>query len=413
MLTKKFLYKIKYFYHLIFNGLMAIFYSFKLGFPQCKLKFIIVTGTDGKTTTASLLFHLLRNSKKKVGLISTVSAKINDEEIETGLHNTCLEIKDLYPLLKKMVNKKVEYVVLEATSQGIYQSRLFGIKPLISGITNITRDHLDYHLNYENYFKAKQLLLKKSKTIVLNADDVSFAQLNKINNHYFAYAGNLENCVIDENIKEDFKKINQEIKNIFSTNFNQANARLASLIVLFLGLNLVDLTKSLKSFHLPKGRQEILKVKNRKNLTFIVDFAHTPNALSNLLENVRKNFASKKQRIITVIGCTGRRDIGKRPEIGRICAEKSDLAIFTADDTYDEKIEVIIFQMKQDLKKSHDKIISVSDRFKAIAKAIELAKKNDIICLCGKGHEKSICLNGADQPWDEKEKILEALEKND
>lgn len=412
-MLKILLYKIKYWYHLLINGFVAFFYSLKFGFPQNKLKFIAITGTDGKTTTASLIFHLLKKEKKEVGLISTVSAQINDQEIETGLHNTCLEVKDLYPLLNKMVKKKVEYVVIEATSQGIYQNRLFGIRPFLAGVTNITRDHFDYHLNYENYWQAKQLLLKKSKNVILNADDSSFAKLSQVNSNFLAYSQIEEKCQFGKIKANDFQEINQLIKKTFSTNFNQENARLATMVGLLLNLKLKNLKMGLKTFHLPKGRQEIFKIKNKKNLTFIIDFAHTPNALFNLLKNVKTNFAQKSQKIISVVGCTGRRDIGKRPEIGRICAENSDLAIFTSDDTYDEKIESIIFQMKQDLNGYHNRVVSEIDRFQAIKKAIQLAEKNDIICLCGKGHEKSICLNGVDQPWDEKEKVLEALKEND
>ncbi len=426
MLIKHFLYRLKFFYHLFVNSFLSFVYSIKYHFPQNKLKFIIVTGTDGKTTSCNLIYHLIKTSGHKVSLISTVSAIIGDQVFETGLHNTCPEIKDLYALLYQMKEQKTEYVILEATSQGIFQNRIFGLKPLIVGITNITRDHFDYHLNYKNYFLAKQMMLKRSPVVVLNQEDQSYSQLLLLNKGklILSYNRDVKKIIFKRHLaylsqqkglknKElsDVKKIFVIIKKKFCADFNQSNAVLASQIVYYLGFESRHIIMGLESFSLPKGRQEVVKVKNKKNLIFLIDFAHTPNGVEKFLVSVRKNFCQKKQNLITVAGCTGRRDVGKRPQMGLVLASLSDLTIFTSDDTRDEKIEVIINQMKQDLHTFHHRVLSVSDREQAIATAIKIASPDSIICLCGKGHEKSICLNNIDYPWDEKKVVLKLIKE--
>lgn len=399
------IYQLKRPYHFFKTGLLrGLPARIKYRFPDKKLKIIAITGTDGKTTSSTLLYHILKESGKKVALISTVGAYIGEEKIETGFHVTSPSPDQLFAFMRKMLDREIEYLVLEFTSQGAYQSRLFGINPLIAGVTNIDQDHFDYHLNYQNYLEAKAIVLKKAKTVVLNEDDQSYYRLKKF------FPSSLYHVLEYSQEQKLSSKIEKASKERFPEAFNQNNARLVSTIALELGLTAEEISQSLITFQGVPGRMQFIE--NKKDLKIVVDFAHTPQGLRSALTALR--LIMKKDKIpgnlIAVYGCAGLRDAIKRPMMGEIGVELADLLVFTAEDPRTEDIWSIIRQMKESLTTGHNKISSVPDRQEAINFAIQkLAKKGDLIAIFGKGPEKSMCYGTTEIEWSDEEAVKLAL----
>lgn len=394
---------------------LSLLVSAWYGHPSRKLKVIGVTGTDGKTTTASMIYWILRNSGVKVGLVTTVEVKIGDESYDTGLHVTNPEPLVLQNYLAEMVRKKCEYVVLEVTSHGLDQERVTGIKFDISVLTNITREHLDYHGTYNNYVKAKSKLFNNSNCAVLNSDDKSYKDVKKYMKRSVK--------IISYNKNTFQGKIKQIIKNRFSETCNQQNAVGALVTLENMGFDVEKIGKYITSFPGVRGRMD--EIKNSKELKIYVDFAHTPNALENLLTSLKKR---TKGRSISVFGCAGTRDKEKRFSMGEISARIADASILTAEDPREEQVKEIIKQMVAGVKKSGAKIgnigqfskfvhesknhyyFTIPERGEAIAFAIQkLARKGDIVVVCGKGHEKSMCYGNVEYPWSDYQAVKHAL----
>jgi UDP-N-acetylmuramoyl-L-alanyl-D-glutamate--2,6-diaminopimelate ligase len=401
---KHFLYWLKYWYHLLktglFKGLPA---AISYGFPARKLRIIAITGTDGKTTSSSLLYQVLKSADKKVALLSTVAAYIGDEEIETGLHVTSPDAHDLQKLMAKMVSAGMDYLILEYTSHGAYQHRLWGVKPLIAGVTNITHEHFDYHLNYENYLEAKTMVLKKAKTVVLNQDDTSFTKIK----HYLSTKTKIVPYTAEKMLP---KKIRELVEDKLPEAYNQMNAKLVANIAWELGITTEDIAQGIKDFKGVKGRMDFMP--NKRGIKVVIDFAHTPNALEEALLALRKHM--KRERIngqlIAVYGCAGLRDYAKRPLMGQIGVKHADLAVFTAEDPRTEDVWSIIRQMKEQLETGHNRVVSIGDREKAINFAINnLARKGDVVALFGKGPEKSMSYGKVEYPWSEHAVVQQAL----
>lgn len=402
---KEFIYRLKRPYHFVKTGLIKGFPAkIKYKSPDKKLKIIAITGTDGKTTSSTLLYHLLQKNGKKVALISTVAAYINDKEMDTGFHVTSPAPDDLYKFMDQMVKEEIEYLVLEFTSQGAYQSRLFGIKPEMVGVTNIAQDHFDYHLNYDNYLEAKAIGIKKAKTVVLNEDDTSHYKLKKM-------LPSSDYKVLEYSQEEKISsKVKKAITDRFPEEFNQMNARLVSKMAAELGLTDTEIAKELKTFKGVPGRMQ--EVPNKKGIKVIVDFAHTPQGLEAALKSMKQMMKTEKMkgRLIVVHGSAGLRDADKRPMMGKISTDLADLVVFTAEDPRTEDVWAIIRQMKENLQENHDKIISIIDRQEAINFAIQkLAKRGDLITVLGKGPEKSMCYGTEELPWSDLEAVKEAL----
>ena len=383
--------------HLPLAVLANLFY----GFPSKKMKIIGVTGTDGKTTTVSLIHHILSKSGYKSAMISTVCAKIGDEEIDTGFHVTAPDPWLLQKLLLKMVDSGIEVAVLEATSHGLDQFRLWGINFEISVLTNITHEHIDYHGSFENYRSAKLELLEKSKTIVLNKDDRSYEFIEKILRY------------------KDIKILSYGIKNgadftpqkfPFKTNlwgeYNQYNCLAAIGAAISLGVDGEKVLQTISSFAGVKGRLE--EIKNSRGVKIIVDFAHTPNALEQILK-LLQGIKQKGKKLIVVFGTAGLRDKAKRPLMGGVADKYADFSVITAEDPRTEDVSEICRQIADGFKvKNNYKI--VSDRQEAISFAINsLAEKGDTIIICGKGHEKSMCFGTKEYPWSDQEAVRKAL----
>lgn len=398
-------YRLKRPYHFFKTGLAkGLPAKIKNFFPDRKLKILAITGTDGKTTSSSLLYHLLIESGKKAALISTVGAFINGEKYETGFHVTSPSPDQLYDFIRKMVKENIEYLVLEFTSQGAFQYRLFGIKPMIAGVTNVDQDHFDYHLNYSNYLEAKAIGLGKAKAIVLNADDQSYYRFKKIFN-------NDKHKLLEYSKEQKLaRNIEKAIKERFPEKFNQSNARLASTMAIEVGLESNAIAKAMITFKGVPGRMQVIE--NKKGLRIIVDFAHTPQGLQNVLSALRDIMSKEKMagKLIAVYGCAGLRDAIKRPMMGEIGVELADLVVFTAEDPRTEDVWSIIRQMKESLTTGHDKVVSIPDRQEAISFAInKLAKKGDLIAILGKGPEKSMCYGTKELPWSDEEAVKKAL----
>lgn len=404
VLIKQILYLLKRPYHFFRTGLWGGFLpQLKAGFPQNKLKIIAITGTDGKTTSSFLTYHLLKTAGKKVALVTTVAAYIGDEQLNTGFHVTSPHPKQLTQLMARMVAENYEYLVLETTSHGIYQFRTWGIKPLIAAVTNITHEHTDYHLTYSNYVSAKAEILQKADWAIINADDASFTSLKKI---LYRHPRLLTYSQQDKLPP----KLTTALREKFPQDYNQMNARIAILVGKILDLPESSTLEALETFTGVPGRLEF--VKTRKHFDVVIDFAHTPNSLAKVLTYLKKYL--KKQagsgKLIAVFGCAGHRDISKRPIMGKIASQIADLAIFTAEDPRQEDIWSIIRQMKEDPDLEHRKILSIPDRMAAIRFAIQsLARPGDVVAVLGKGHETSMCIGKVEYPWSDAKAIREVL----
>ena len=394
-------------------------------FPSLKLKVIGVTGTDGKTTTVHLIYHILSETGEKVSMISTVQAKIRQKNIDTGFHVTTPDPIKVQQLLRKMLNAKSEYAILEATSHGLAQERVAFVKFFASAITNITHEHLDYHKTYEHYLNSKAKILNGVKLRVLNVDDKSFDKLKLrgggqlvsygIKNKADFKARDIEQSIegltfeIHFTDKREAKKI--KIKSSILGEYNVYNILAAFALTFNLGVEPEAIASSIATFRGIEGRMQYINI--GQDFDTVVDFAHTPEGLRSALKTLK---TVKKGRLISVFGCAGERDVGKRRLMGEIAAELSDLSIFTAEDPRSEGVNKIIDEIEAGaLKESGVPEVTfwkVPDRKEAIYKAIvEFAKKDDTVAIFGKGHEKSMNIGGVEYPWSDENVAREALKE--
>lgn len=391
---------INYGKHLPLAALAFLFHRF----PSKKLKIIGVTGTDGKTTTVSLIYHLLKEAGYPVGMVSTVSARTGKDEIDTGFHVTSPNPWLLQKLLGRMAKEGVGYLVLEVTSHGLDQFRLFGIDYELGVLTNISHEHLDYHKNLQNYQEAKARLFDRAKIAVLNADDESF-------NYFSQRVRKKGGRVISYGIrnKVDFSPQTFSFDSRLPGEHNRYNCLAAIAVASTLGVSSPAIRKALASFEGVVGRME--EIKEGQDFKVLVDFAHTPNALRQTLVTLRKTLP-KGKRLIVVFGSAGLRDRKKRPLMGQVASQYADLAVITAEDPRTEKVEDICRQITGGFKESDGKSMIITNRQEAIEFAIENARAGDIVVVCGKGHEKSMCFGTKEYPWSDQEAAKKALRKS-
>lgn len=339
------------------------------GFPSHKLKIIGVTGTKGKTTTAHLIYHILTSLGKKTGLISSIVAKIEQKEVNTGFHVTSPDVISLHKFLKDMVDAGCEYAVIEVSSHGIDQKRIAGVKFDVGVLTNIASEHLDYHKTFNEYRKIKISFINSAKFKVLSPTDTNL--------------------------------------DILPGKFNNLNIEAAVKAVEFLGIDRNLAIKALDTFELPEGRLE--EINNSKGFKIFVDFAHTPDSLEAALSYLR---TQTKGKLIAVFGAAGERDPYKRSKMGNIASKIADMIILTAEDPRSEKVIDIITQIKSGIISKNAKIYEELDRKKAIILALGLAKKGDLVGIFGKGHEKSMNLDGIHEiPWSDQKIVREYINK--
>lgn len=415
-------------------------------FPSRKLRVIGVTGTDGKTTTCRLIASILESAGHQVGVISTIGAAIGDQEIDTGLHTTTPDAPDVQRHLAQIVDAGAQYAVIEATSEGLAQRRLDAVEFDVAVVTNITHEHLYYHKTWENYRDAKAMLFRSlaisyrkprtAKVAVLNADD----DVRGVFDYLRAIKADEQIIYSVEGTKQEAESRNSQFairssQFIFARNIQYSPRGLRFTVVTPYGelaiespligrYNVSNILAAIGAGMARRvpfdalregiarergviGRMEVLQ---SEPFTVIVDFAHTPNALQNALETAR---ALARNRVIVVFGCAGLRDVQKRGMMGKIAGKLADSIVVTAEDPRTESLDAINAQIAEGLRQagrleSRDYDI-VSDRAEAIASAVSRATDGDVVIVCGKGHERSMCFGTTEIPWSDQGVVIQAI----
>ncbi|MGL5615566.1 MAG: UDP-N-acetylmuramoyl-L-alanyl-D-glutamate--2,6-diaminopimelate ligase [Sarcina sp.] len=386
------------------------------GNPKDKLKLIGITGTNGKTTSAFIIKSILEKAGKKVGLIGTIANYIGDKKLHT--ERTTPESLELHELFAEMVKENVEYCVMEVSSHSLDLYRVYGVEFNIGIFTNLTRDHLDFHKTFDNYYNAKFKLFRNSKKAIVNLDDSYGERVlddlikEKIENSSFSINKNSDFKAYEvksHSNGSEFKLNINSKEEEFSINipglYNIHNALGCILAAYNLGIDMESIKRGVEDVTIP-GRCEMVAKDRNLPYSIIIDYAHTPDGLENILETI-KGFV--KGRIITVFGCGGDRDKIKRPQMGEIACKLSDLVVVTSDNPRTEEPMAIIDDIVKPL--SYENFIVVEKRYDAIAKAIEIAKEDDVILIAGKGHETYQILKTGTIHFDEREVVYEILDK--
>ena len=382
--------------------------------PSQKLKLVGITGTNGKTTIATLLFKLFKELGYKVGLVSTVENMI-DEEIIPSTHTTPNPLA-LNELLNRMVMKRCEFCFMEVSSHAVVQHRIGGLEFKGGIFSNITHDHLDFHQTFDNYLKAKKAFfdgLPKSAFVLTNADDKNgMVMLQNTKATKKTYALKQLADFKASIIENKFSGLNMDIDGVdvffkLVGSFNAYNLLAVYGSAMLLGEDKLQVLTVLSSLTGAEGRFDY--VSNGKNIIGIVDYAHTPDAVQNVLTTIQ-NIRKGNEQVITIIGCGGDRDKAKRPLMAQVACDWSDKVILTSDNPRTEKPEDIVADMEKGVSPTNRrKALTIVDRREAIKAACHLAKPGDIILLAGKGHEKYQEINGVRHHFDDKEILLEQL----
>lgn len=401
----------------------------KYGFPGKRMRVIGVTGTNGKTSTCFMIWKMLNAAGYKTGLMTTVAWGVDklEEQVE---HMTTVDVETLNYRMKKIADLGAEFLVLEITSHALVQHRIYGVPIEIAVMTNVTHEHLDYHKTFENYRDAKRMLFKMADFGVINEDDKSWAYFAQDVKKYVTYGINngilqAENITLKadgvryqtivsqqffdvNNVDNKIKKL--EIKTQIPGKFTVYNSLAAVAVGIKLGLTKNEIEKGIFALDSVEGRMN--RVKEGQKFEVIVDYAHTPDAFLKVFESV---VPGKKARIISLFGGAGRRDESTREERGKIGAINSDIVIVTEDDSRDEDPKMIADEFVKGAE-AEGKILDENlfvelDREKAIKKAIDLAEKDDIVLILGKGHEKTILRAGGAEPFEDLKVVRKILRK--
>lgn len=374
--------------------------------PSAHLTIVAVTGTNGKTTTATLLYSVVRKMGWKAGLLSTVVNKINDAEIPAT--HTTPDALNLQRLLAEMVAAGCKYCFMEASSHALHQHRLTGVMMRGGIFTNITHDHLDYHKTFNEYIKAKKILfdaLPSSAFALVNHDDKHSEVMvqntkAKVKTYALQSMAIYKARILENNFGGLHLSIDQhELYTKLIGDFNAYNILAVYATCVELGMDKMEVMTAISAVDAPEGRFQYFTGPQR--ITAIVDYAHTPDALKNVIDTIQ-NIRSGNEKLIALVGCGGDRDKSKRPVMTRIAAESCDQIILTSDNPRSESPEGIIAEMKEGLDPVlMKKTISITDRREAIRTACSLAQPGDIILIAGKGHEKYQEINGVKHPFDD------------
>ncbi len=391
----------------------ALICSAFFGDPCRKLNMIGVTGTNGKTTTCFVLHDMLTQLGKKCGLIGTVKNLVGDEELPSNL--TTPDPFELHGLLRKMVDAGCRYCVMEASSQALEQKRVEGIRFRAAIFTNITRDHLDYHGNFENYVAAKRILFENADLAVINIDDVASDEMVKgiacpvrtFSTKKDSADYTAKNIQIKSSGTE-YELVGEgvigRVRFAIPGKFSVYNSMGAIVCLAELGVPFLAAVNSASAAKGVPGRIEV--VPTQTDYTVIIDYAHTPDGLVNILETVREITPG---RVITLFGCGGDRDKTKRPLMGKIAVEYSDIVVVTSDNPRTENPDGIIDDILVGIDKPRIPVYRVTDRTQAIEKALKKAREGDTVVLAGKGHETYQILGTEKIHYDEREIIARIL----
>ncbi len=411
-------------------------------FPSRSLVLVGVTGTDGKTTTSTLIHSILRFATQgHAGYISTIAADLGSATADTGLHVTTPSAPDVQRYLAQMVDGGLTHCVLEMTSHGLAQGRLNGVDVDAAVLTNITHEHLDYHGSFEKYRAAKGILFGKlaqsyrkpgvqvpsrveanapeatiPKVAVVNADDPSAAFFAGFPADRVVLYGIAQTADFRaEDIRFEAGRTSFMVNgDLYSTPldgaFNVYNALAAVALTRTLGVNTAVTQTGLSAVKAVSGRME--RIDEGQDFTAIVDFAHTPNALKMALQAAR-TILPEGNRLIAVFGSAGLRDIEKRRMMAEVAAQFADFTVLTAEDPRTESLDAILEMMAQGAVSrgavENETFIRVADRGEAIYRACQMARAGDIVMVCGKGHEQSMCFGTIEYPWDDREATRAAL----
>lgn len=393
------------------------------GNPSKRLRIIAVTGTNGKTTTVNFLNEILKEAGHKTAMFSTANIEIAGEQILNDLNATVGTTARMQRFFKDAKKAEVDFVIIEATSHALVQHKLDGVPIEMAIMTNLTQDHLDYHKTMDNYATAKAKLFKmKPKFIVLNSDDEWFDYFNKFEarDQKITY-GSDKNAEVKIDRVKLYKKgseahltIDNNVSVELATNlpgkYNVYNMTAAASAAYLLGVPLASLQEGAANLEAIPGRFE--RAVEGKPYDVVVDYAHTPDALEKLLETAK---AITKNRVLLVFGATGDRDKEKRPIMGQIAAKNADRIFITDEECYSEDPDKIRADIISGINKDGDlpaNVREIADRRGAIAKALSVAQKGDIVLITGMGHEVFRIIDGEKMPWNDAEVVREILDES-
>ncbi len=395
------------------------------GFPSRRMGVIGVTGTDGKTTTSNILHSILTAAGQNAGLVTTVSAQIGDLALDTGLHTTTPDAPDLQRYLRQMADAGSKWVVLETTSHGLSQWRVAGTDYDIAVFTNVTHEHLDEHGDYAGYLAAKGRLLQLlseaqpkpgvPRCAILNADDRSYPVLSQ-----YAVPRSLSYGIDQGDVRatdivhepdglrftarwDQHRQV--EIRTPLVGRFNIYNSLAAITVAFLLEISDEAIQQGMATVPGVPGRME--RIERGQPFMAIVDFAHTPFALEAALQTVRGLTAG---RVIAVFGSAGLRDVEKRRMMGEIAGRLADLAIVTAEDPRTEDLASILDTSADACEAVGGTVLIEPDRYRAMQLALRQAQPEDVVIICGKGHEQSMCFGDVEYPWDDRIALRHALD---
>lgn len=385
--------------------------------PSSKLKVIGITGTNGKTTIVTLLYNLFTELGYSTGMLSTIQNKINKLSIETT-HTTPDALK-INELLSSMVDEGCEYVFMEVSSHAIVQHRVTGIHFLGGVFTNITHDHLDYHVTFKEYISVKKKFfdqLPANAFALTNIDDKNGnVIIQNTNAKKFTYGiknmASFKGKIIENDMEGMTMKVDgSELSSFLSGNFNAYNILAVYSTAVLLQQNKEEILTGISKLSGVEGRFDIIRSTN--GITAIIDYAHTPDALKNIIETIN-SIRTHNEQLITVVGAGGNRDKGKRPIMAKVASLLSNRLILTSDNPRDEDPNQILEDMRKGVDPAKKKMVMViPDRNEAITTAFNIARPGDMILIAGKGHEKYQEINGVKYPFDDRRIIAELMDTN-
>ncbi|HSD06979.1 UDP-N-acetylmuramoyl-L-alanyl-D-glutamate--2,6-diaminopimelate ligase [Flavobacterium sp.] len=398
------------------NAALAFMAANFYGNPSQKLKLVGITGTNGKTTIASLLYQLFKKAGFKVGLLSTVKILVDEEE-HKATHTTPDSITINY-FLNEMIEAGVEYCFMEVSSHGIHQKRTEALHFKGGIFTNLSHDHLDYHPTFAEYRDVKKSFfdhLPNTAFALTNSDDKNGpVMLQNTSARKLTYAlktyADYKALILENQLSGLLLKINDnEVWVKLIGTFNAYNLLAIYGAAVELGLESFEVLRLMSELESVSGRFQYIV--SNTNITAIVDYAHTPDALENVLNTI-KDVRTNNEQLITVVGCGGNRDTAKRPVMANIATELSDKVILTSDNPRNEEPEAIIHEMEKGVQaQNFKKVLSITDRFQAIKTACQMAQPNDIILIAGKGHETYQEIKGVRHDFDDMKNVKEILDQ--